>query len=67
MSENHSLEPLLTPDEAGALLGVGRMTVYRLTYAGELPSVKFGGAKRIRQSDLRAFIAAHASAPEAES
>jgi excisionase family DNA binding protein len=43
------------------------MTVYRLTYAGELPSVKFGGAKRIRQSDLRAFIAAHASAPEAES
>ena len=38
---------LLTPEEAGERLGVGRTTVYALIKAGELESVQIGRLRRI--------------------
>ncbi len=47
---------LLRVSEAAQVLGICRSTVYELLYAGRIPSVKIGNARRIRQSDLEAFV-----------
>ena len=47
---------LLTVVEAAQLLGVGRSKVYELMYKGELRSVKIGGSRRIRYSDLGEYV-----------
>ena len=48
---------LLKVPEAAAQLGISRATLYELIAAGTLPSVKVGGCRRIRASDLRDFVA----------
>jgi excisionase family DNA binding protein len=47
---------LFTVVEVARLLGVGRSKVYDLLYRGELKSVKIGGSRRVRYSDLGEFI-----------
>ena len=48
---------LLKVPEAAAQLGISRAKFYELIAAGTLPSVKVGGCRRIRASDLRDFVA----------
>lgn len=47
---------LYTPEEAATVLRFGRSTVYELMAAGELRFVKRGRSRRIRRSDLEAFV-----------
>ena len=47
---------LFTVVEVAKLLGVGRSKVYELLYAGELRSVKIGGSRRVRYSDLGDYV-----------
>jgi excisionase family DNA binding protein len=52
----HGLVPLLTLPEAAELLNVSTRTVRRQIDDGLLPTVRIGGAVRIRPDDLRSFI-----------
>lgn len=47
---------LLTVVEAGQLLSLSRMSVYRLIQAGTLRSVKIGGARRVSVKAIRAYL-----------
>ncbi len=53
---------LLDADEAGAVLGVSRTTVYQEMAAGRLQSIKVGRLRRIPSSAIARYIAdgAHA-------
>jgi len=42
------MEPLLTPEEAAALLRISRWAVYRLVSEGRIPYVKLGGGRLLR-------------------
>ena len=42
--------------EVAQFLGIGRSKVYELLYKGELKSVKIGGSRRIRYSDLGEYV-----------
>jgi excisionase family DNA binding protein len=42
--------------EVSQILGIGRSKVYELLYKGELKSVKIGGSRRIRYSDLGEYV-----------
>lgn len=46
--------------EAGVLLGVGRKQMATWDAGGLLPSHPFGSWRRLRRSDLEAFVKAHA-------
>ncbi len=46
---------LKVPDVV-ACLGVSGAKVYELMASGELPSVRVGGSRRIRASDLKTFV-----------
>ena len=48
---------LLTVPEAARSLGLGRSTLFAMIAAGTIPAVKVGGARRVRASDLAAFVA----------
>lgn len=50
-----TLQPHLTVADVQARLKVGRATVYRLIYAGELKSMKVGRVRRIPVSELEAY------------
>jgi excisionase family DNA binding protein len=47
---------LLKVPEVAEQLGISRAKVYELIAAGTLRSVKVGGCRRIRASDLHAFV-----------
>jgi excisionase family DNA binding protein len=47
---------LVTLEEAARRLSIGRTSVYALVAAGELGSVRVGRSRRIRVSDLRAYV-----------
>ena len=49
-------EQLLSVAEAAELLGVSRMTVYRLIRDGDLQRVKVRGASRIPESSLGSYL-----------
>ncbi|HEX4246600.1 MAG TPA: helix-turn-helix domain-containing protein [Pseudonocardia sp.] len=46
---------LLTPEEAGEALGVGRTTIYALLRTGDLESVQIGRLRRISLSAVEAY------------
>ncbi|TMR00148.1 helix-turn-helix domain-containing protein [Actinomadura soli] len=48
---------LLKPERAAVLLSIGRTKVYELMRSGALPSVRFGGSRRIPATALRQFVA----------
>lgn len=47
---------LLRPEEAAALLGIGRTTVYGLLRTGELHSVQIGTSRRIAADELVSYV-----------
>ena len=56
------MQYILSPNRAvgilARLLNVSRPTLMKYVKAGELPRVKIGRCRRIRRSDLEAFLAA---------
>ncbi len=50
---------LLSVQEVGGLLGMGRSWVYQQIKSGELPSVHLGGTIKVRREDLEGYIEAH--------
>ena len=54
--------PLLNHQEAADRLGVSVVTVRRLRYAGDLPTVKVRGAVRIPLRAVQAYVAAQTTA-----
>lgn len=56
IERNHSIEELLTYEQAGKLLRVTSRTVWTLVDRGDLTAVRFGSSVRIDPVDLRAFI-----------
>ena len=50
------VEPNLDVKEAAAVLGISPRTLYPLAERGEVPSVKVGGRRLFRPSDLRAYL-----------
>ena len=48
---------LLRVRDVAALLSMSESATYDLVYRGELPSVYIGSARRVRMSDLEAYIA----------
>ncbi|NNN08970.1 MAG: helix-turn-helix domain-containing protein [Acidimicrobiaceae bacterium] len=48
---------LLTVPEAGQALAISRSKVYELLESGSMPSVYIGRSRRIRVSDVEAFVA----------
>jgi excisionase family DNA binding protein len=51
-------EPLITADQAAALLKLHPKTVKRLAQVGELPGMKIGRVWRFRESSLDAWMSA---------
>ena len=47
---------LLTPVEAGHVLGIGRFKIYELMQAGTLRSVRLDNCRRIPVDDLVALV-----------
>jgi len=57
-TSDHGLRVLLVrPEDAAALLGLGRTKVYELMRSGALRSVKIGGLRRIPATALVEFVA----------
>jgi excisionase family DNA binding protein len=48
---------LLRIRDVADLLSMSESATYDLVYKGELPSVYIGSARRVRMSDLEAYIA----------
>ncbi len=55
--EDVTMRGLLTVKEAAAWLAISPATCYRLMERGTLRSLKIGGARRVRLSDLQELIA----------
>lgn len=54
------LEPLLVRvEEAAELLSLGRSTIYEMMDSRELPSVRWGAARRIPVAALRKWVEDH--------
>ncbi len=47
---------LLTVTKASGILGISRAYAYRLVAAGELSTVRIGSLRRVRLSDLAAYV-----------
>ena len=47
---------LLTPEEAGTVLGVGRSRVYDLMRTRQLPASGFGKSRRVPSAAVQAFV-----------
>ncbi|MEV0039342.1 helix-turn-helix domain-containing protein [Streptomyces sp. NPDC050804] len=47
---------LYTPEEAAKVLRFGRSTIYELMAEGALKYVKRGRSRRLRRSDLEAYV-----------
>jgi excisionase family DNA binding protein len=60
-------EYLLSPAEVRQLLGLGRTYTYQLLATGAIPSVRIGRLRKIRRSDLDAFMQAHLEKNEGDS
>ena len=48
---------LLTVEEAGAVLGVGRSLMYELIARGDIETVRVGRLRRIRPEALHTYVA----------
>lgn len=65
MSRNE-IEPLMTVDEAAAYLRVSPKTIRNRVSSGTIPSLKAGGGRRFRQSELDAWIRREGVVPAVE-
>jgi excisionase family DNA binding protein len=50
---------LLSVQEVGEVLGMGRSWVYQQIRTGEIPSVQLGGNLKVRQKDLEEYLERH--------
>lgn len=50
---------LLSVQEVGELLGLGRSWVYQQIRNGEMPSVHLGGSVKVKRTDLEQYIERH--------
>lgn len=50
-------DALLKVDQVAELIGKKRTATYELITSGAIPSVRIGGARRVRKSDLDAYVA----------
>lgn len=50
---------IFTPKEVAEMLRLNTLTVYEYIRSGDIPSIRFGRAYRIRQSDFEGFIERH--------
>lgn len=56
---------LLTPEQAAAMLQIGRTKLYALMKCGEIPSIPLGRCRRIPRAWLEGYIAAKVAEWEA--
>ncbi|WP_294190096.1 helix-turn-helix domain-containing protein [uncultured Sphingomonas sp.] len=56
MSNNPAARLSYTIDEAAALIGIGRTTLYGLIGKGDLPIVKIGKRTLVRHDDLARLL-----------
>ena len=47
---------LIGIEEAARSLGFGRTTLLKLTYSGEIPSIKIGSRRMYRPSEIEAWL-----------
>jgi excisionase family DNA binding protein len=52
-------EYLMSPEELQSFLGVSRTYAYGLLSSGTLPSIRIGKLRRVRRSDVDAFLEAN--------
>ncbi len=50
---------LLRATDVAQRLCISRSLAYKLMISGELPTVRFGGSVRVRETDLDEYIARH--------
>src|SRR5215203_3051317 len=50
---------LLSVQEVGELLGLGRSWVYQQIRSGEMPSVHLGGSVKVKRTDLEEYLDKH--------
>jgi excisionase family DNA binding protein len=53
---HHPQRELLSIKEICEELGMGKSWVYHRLRSGELPSIKLGGAVKVKRADLKTFI-----------
>ena len=56
MSSHPLDEKKYTIDEVARVLGVSKMTVYRLVHGGELPAVRVGRSFRVPEDAVHAYL-----------
>jgi excisionase family DNA binding protein len=54
--QTEGTQKLLSAEELARELGVGRTTAYNLLWSGQIPSMKIGRLRKVRRSDVIAFI-----------
>ena len=64
MTKNQTVTPQIEPllvrvEEAARILSLSRSTIYEMMDSGELPSVRWGTARRIPMAALRAWVERH--------
>jgi excisionase family DNA binding protein len=52
-------EHLMSPDKLQGFLGVSRTYVYGLLSSGAIPCIRIGKLRRVRRSDVDAFLEAN--------
>ena len=53
------VEHLMSPEELQSFLGVSRTYAYGLLSSGAIPSIRIGKLRRVRRSDVDAFLEAN--------
>ena len=56
MNSNTPYQLLLTPRETAKALSISERTLSTLTKDGTIPSIKLGGSRRYRVSDIEAML-----------
>ena len=51
-----ALQPTLSIEDAGRLLGVSRTTAYKAAKTGDLPTIQIGGRKLVPTARLRDLL-----------
>jgi excisionase family DNA binding protein len=57
VEEQQRFERLVRPAEVQELLGISERRFYQFTKDGTLPVVRVGGSLRVREADLRLYLA----------
>ena len=58
-NQNRDGLELLSVQEVGERLGMGRSWVYQQVKSGQLPSIRLGGAVKVKREDLEDYIQNH--------